>query len=137
LVQQSALAPRDVAQTTAIAKKIGTSSLVVRDLEAENDATVTLTALDFRTPTGTTRVQTIDRATRKPVTARVSIRQDDGKFVYPPASLHRMLGGTGHLDCGGAAEFEVPAGRWKPMPRPSMSKSTGAVRRRETTRSSS
>ncbi len=88
----------------------GTTSLTVRDLVTGDETTVPISALDLRQPTGTVRIETVDTATGKPVTARVSIRQDDGKFVYPPASQHRLLFDNGHFYCSGSAEFEVPAG---------------------------
>lgn len=90
----------------------GPTSITVRDLETGNDSTVDITSLDFREPTGKLRITTIDKDTGKMVTARVSIRQDDGKFVYPPASLHRQLLDTGHFYCKGVSGFEVPAGKY-------------------------
>lgn len=90
----------------------GTTSITVRDLETGNDSTVNISSLDFREPTGTLRIKTVDKQTGKPVTGRVSIRQDDGKFVYPPASFHRLLFDSGHFYCEGETEFEVPAGKF-------------------------
>lgn len=88
----------------------GTTSITVRDLGTGDDTTIPISALDFRAPTGKLRIETVDAATGKPVVARASIQQDGGKFVYPPASQHRLLFDNGHFYCDGRAEFEVLAG---------------------------
>lgn len=90
----------------------GTTSVTVRDLETGDDVTIPISSLDFRRPTGTLRIETVDPGAGKPTTARVSIRQDDGKFVYPPASQHRLLFDNGHFYCDGSTELEVPAGNY-------------------------
>lgn len=90
----------------------GTTSLTVRELATGNDETVSISALDFRQPTGTLAIQTIDAQSGQPVTARVSITQENGKFVYPPATQHRLLGDLGHFYCEGQAEFAAPAGNY-------------------------
>jgi hypothetical protein len=69
--------------------------------------------LDYRSPTGTLRVRTTDRDSKKAVVARMVVHQDKGKFFAPPGALYRMLRGTGHFYCDKSAELTVPAGKYR------------------------
>src|SRR5262249_37462297 len=66
-----------------------------------------------RRPTGSLRLVVKDAATGKPTVARVSLREDGGRFHAPAGSLHRSLRGRGHFYCDGAAELTVPAGTYR------------------------
>ncbi len=92
----------------------GATTLVVRNLESNVDTTVQPTKIDFRQATGTVRISLRDQSTGKPVTARVSLRDEAGKFHAPPGALYRVLEdhGDGHFYCSGSAEFELPAGNY-------------------------
>src|SRR5262249_30826915 len=63
--------------------------------------------------TGTLRVETKDRDSKKPVIARVVVHQDKGKFYAPPGALCRMLAGRGHFYCDKSAELILPAGKYR------------------------
>lgn len=88
------------------------TSLVVRDLETGIETLVEASRLDFRSPTARIRIVTVDKEGDRPVTARVSLQQLDGKYYAPPASLHRVLDDVGHFYCASSAEFTVPAGKY-------------------------
>ena len=92
----------------------GATALVVRDLDRKIDTTLEPTTIDFRQSTGTLRLSLRDRSTQKPVTARVSLRDDAGKFYAPPGALYRVVEdhGDGHFYCTGSAELDLPAGKY-------------------------
>ena len=67
-----------------------------------------------RRPSGSTRwttaarpvpcgLRVVDAATKEPVVARISLKEDGGRFHAPPGSLHRSLRGQGHFYCDQAA----------------------------------
>src|SRR5262249_23636700 len=80
----------------------GATALVVRDLSSGVDRTIVAATLDFRRPTGTLRLKSIDKASGRPATTRVSLRHEGGKFYSPPAALHRVLDDYGHFYCRGS-----------------------------------
>jgi hypothetical protein len=82
--------------------------------------------LDYRQPTGELVLVTGDaekraniKTTRLPanITARVSVEQQDGKFMAPPGSLHRVLRDVGHYYCTPPTHDErhwwLPAGKYR------------------------
>jgi hypothetical protein len=91
----------------------GATTLVVRDLTTGVDQTVTAGALEYGRPTGKLRLQTIDKQSGRPVTARVSLRQDGGKFFAPPGALYRVLDDYGHFYCDGEVDLTLPAGEYR------------------------
>src|SRR5262245_57114499 len=91
----------------------GPTAIVVRDTATGAEAAVRFDAMDYRRPTGTLRIQVVDAATNKPVIARVSLKEDRGRFHAPPGSLHRSLRGQGHFYCDQSAELTVPAGTYR------------------------
>jgi TolB protein len=93
--------------------RTGATALMLRDLTTGVDVTVQPTRSDFRQRTGIVRLKTIERATGKPVTARVTLKHEQGKFHAPPGALHRVIIDNGHFYCEGAAEFEAPVGNYK------------------------
>ncbi|MFO0965474.1 MAG: CehA/McbA family metallohydrolase [Gemmataceae bacterium] len=93
--------------------RAGATTLVVRDLTTGKEHTVQPRRLDYRTPTGTLRLQTKDQGGKKSVTARVALRQDKGKFYAPPGALYRMLRGAGHFYCDKTEELVLPAGAYR------------------------
>ena len=90
----------------------GPTALVLRDLRAGKNTLVTATTRRFQKPTGTLSLRVTDAHSRNPVTARVSVRELDGKFHAPPGALYRMLGGDVHFYCRGSCRMEVPVGRY-------------------------
>jgi hypothetical protein len=91
----------------------GGTALVRRDLRTGDEQTLSVTGLDYRRPTGTLRLRTVDRATGAALVARVSLLDRGGKFYAPPGALYRLDRGTGHFYCPGAAEFRLPAGEYR------------------------
>src|SRR5262245_28696537 len=91
----------------------GPTALVVRDLAGGAESLIRFDTMDYRRPTGTLRLTVRDAASGKPTTARVSLREDGGRFHAPAGSLHRSLRGRGHFYCDGAAELTVPAGAYR------------------------
>jgi Tol biopolymer transport system component len=92
--------------------RAGATAIVVRDLATGKEHTVAVERLDFRAPTGTLRLQTMDGG-KKPVTARIALQQDKGKFHAPPGALYRMLRGVGHFYCEKSAAMTLPAGKYR------------------------
>ena len=92
----------------------GATAIRFRDLATGNDQPVRITRPDSRSPTGTLKLRTKDRTTKKGVISRVVCHQQDGKFYAPPGSLYRMLrGGIGHFYCEKSAELILPAGKYQ------------------------
>jgi len=88
----------------------GLTALVVRDLAGQVEHTLAASQIDYRAATGTLTLKTIDVATNKPVTARISLVQEGGKFQAPPTAIYRTLGSTPHFYCSGEARWDLPAG---------------------------
>jgi TolB protein len=93
--------------------RAGATALVVRELASGKEHTALVQRLDYRSPTGTLRLETKDRDGKKPVIARVVLQQDKGKFYAPPGVLYRMLRGRGHFYCDRSAELTLPAGKYR------------------------
>ena len=91
----------------------GATALIVRELATGIESTVRVERLDYRSPTGTLRLRTQDRDGKKPVSARVIVHQEKGKFFAPPGALHRMLRGAGHFYCDKSADLVLPAGKYR------------------------
>jgi hypothetical protein len=89
----------------------GCTALVARDVTLGSDRAVAVTQLDFGTSSGTLKL--ITRENKGAVTARVCIEQSGGKFHAPLESLYRIERGNLHFYCPGAAEVELPAGRYE------------------------
>jgi Tol biopolymer transport system component len=116
----------------------GSTTLQLRDLIDGGDSTVRATKFDFNAPTGTLKLATQNSKTGKAITARVSLKREDGKIHAPPESLFRVLKNDGHFYCAEKCQFQLPAinserstVRSSPRPtRPSKSKPTKSLQRR-------
>jgi Tol biopolymer transport system component len=91
----------------------GCTALVRRDLRTGGEQTLSITALDYRRPTGTLKLHTADKATGQAIVARVAIVEKGGKFHAPPGAMYRIDRGVGHFYCRDAAEFRLPAGEYQ------------------------
>jgi hypothetical protein len=91
----------------------GPTALVVRALAGGEEDTVRFDAMDYRRPTGSLRLVVKDATSGKPTIARISLREDEGRFHAPAGSLHRSLRGRGHFYCDKTAELTVPAGTYR------------------------
>jgi hypothetical protein len=86
------------------------TAIVVRDLHAGEEQTLRVALPE--THTATLRLRTRDPSAGD-LTARVSIRQTEGKFHAPPGALYRVLGDVGHFYCASTADVPVPPGRYE------------------------
>jgi len=93
--------------------RAGPTALMVRDLRSGVEQSVRFDHLDYRAPTGEVRLTVVDADTNKPVTARISLQHESGKFNYPPGALHRMLRGLGHFYLDKTETWHVPAGNYR------------------------
>ncbi len=91
----------------------GPTAIILRDTGTGEEAAVRFGTMDYRRPTGTLRIKVVDAATKAPVVARVSLREDGGRFHAPPGSLYRSLRGLGHFYCDRVAEWTLPAGTYR------------------------
>jgi hypothetical protein len=91
----------------------GPTALVVREMTSGEEVMVRFDAMDYRRPTGTLRLVVKDAASGEPTVARISLREDGGRFHAPPGSLHRSLRGRGHFYCDRNAELTIPAGTYR------------------------
>ncbi len=86
------------------------TALVVRDLHTGDDRTAVPTRLDFGVPTGTLRLDLVEKGSGQPLVARVAIQQQNQKFFAPPGALYRMAGDVEHFYADRHAELALPAG---------------------------
>src|SRR5438094_9269372 len=88
----------------------GCPALVLRDLAAGTSKTLTVDHLDFGAPTGHLRIKVQDKASGRPLIARVALEHSDGSFHAPPGALWRINRDYGHFYVRESVEFEVPVG---------------------------
>jgi hypothetical protein len=93
--------------------RAGATTLQLRDQATGKETTIAVRQLDYRCPTGTLRLRTTDGQTKKPVSARVALQQDQGKFFAPPGAVYRVQNGTGHFYCDQATALVLPAGKYR------------------------
>jgi hypothetical protein len=93
--------------------RAGPTALVVRELVSGEEAAVRFDRMNYRRPTGSLRLTLKDAGSGKPVLARLSLKEDKGRFHAPPGSLYRSLRGIGHFYCDGSVELTVPAGTYR------------------------
>ncbi|MCI0702842.1 MAG: CehA/McbA family metallohydrolase [Planctomycetia bacterium] len=91
--------------------RAGSTALIAREMTSGEENAIRFDKMDYRRPTGTLRLKVTD-ADGKPVVARISLKQDKGRFHAPPGALHRSLRGRGHFYCDQGAEFTLPAGTY-------------------------
>jgi TolB protein len=89
-----------------------TTSIIVRDLQTETDQAVVIEGLEYRQPTGKLTLSILDRTTRKPMTARVSVLAVDGKLSAPAGALYRILGDVPHFYHSEDSSWNLPTGKY-------------------------
>jgi hypothetical protein len=82
------------------------------DLKSGQRQTLDLDRVEFRQPTGRLRLVLRDAHTGDPLVARISLKQDGGKFHFPPGALYRITSGVGHFYARHNADLTVPAGQF-------------------------
>lgn len=90
----------------------GATMLVVRDLQTESDQEVVSSEIQYRQPSGKLTLSTREKETLKPVTARVSVQQIDGKMSAPHGELYRVLGDVAHYYHPQTARWDLPEGKY-------------------------
>jgi hypothetical protein len=93
--------------------RAGPTSFVVRDQKTGEERTAIVEKMDFRRPTGTIRLKVLDAGNKKAIIARISLKEDKGKYYAPPGALYRILRDNSHFYCDGAAEWTLPAGKYR------------------------
>ena len=88
------------------------TSLVRVDLKSGQRQTLGLDRIEFREPTGRLRLVLTDAHTGEPLVARLSVKQQGGKFYFPLGALYRLTGGVGHFYARHTTELTVPAGKF-------------------------
>jgi hypothetical protein len=91
----------------------GPTALVARATAGGEEAAIRFDTMDYRRPTGSLRLVVKDAADGKPTVARISLKEEGGRFYAPAGSLHRSLRGRGHFYCDQTAELTVPAGTYR------------------------
>jgi TolB protein len=104
------------APTVAVARLIytdnreGATALVDRDLRSGDERTIVVTGLDFGRPSGVVALEFTDGETGRPIVARVSVQEENGKTIAPPGSLYRIHE-TMDFYADRAADVVVPSGK--------------------------
>jgi Tol biopolymer transport system component len=91
----------------------GATAIMVRELGTNEEVAVRFENVDYGRPTGKLQLKVVDATDQKPIIARLSLKEDKGRFHAPPGALHRMLRNRGHFYCDGSAEMTIPAGTYK------------------------
>ena len=88
------------------------TALVRVDFKSGARQTLSVNRVDFREPTGKLRLAIIDAHTGERLTARISVRQEGGKFHFPFGALYRLTSGVGHFYAREKSELTLPAGKF-------------------------
>lgn len=88
------------------------TTLVRLNRQSGERQALSLDRVDFREPTGRLRLVLTDAQTGEPLVARVSVKQNGGKFYFPLGALYRLTAGAGHFYARHNAELTVPAGKF-------------------------
>ena len=88
------------------------TALVRVDLKSGQRQTLSLDRVEFGEPTGKLRLVLKEAHTGEPLVARLSVKQNGGKFHFPPGALYRLTSGFGHFYARHNAELTVPAGKF-------------------------
>ncbi len=91
--------------------KWGATGITVRDYSKSGDQSLRATAIDWGEPTGQLRLNVSNGPDGKPLTIRVSLKRQKGKFFAPPHSIYRLTQGRGHFYTSGT-ELILPAGKY-------------------------
>jgi hypothetical protein len=90
----------------------GATALVVRDQESGESRDVRMLGASFGRRTSILRISVLDAITGRKLPARVSVREEGGKFHAPIGALYRTAGSVEHFYADGDAELVVPGGKY-------------------------
>lgn len=88
----------------------GATILKLRDLPEGTERNIGFTQQEFGAASGWLEVRTTEDGA--PTTARLVIRQRNGKFFAPPGALYRILGSDLHFYLYDYQKLELPAGEY-------------------------
>ena len=91
--------------------RLGPTTLVARELASGLDQLVAPTKRNFGAATGWLALNVVE-ADGAPTTARVVLRDQDGKFHAPPGALYRVLGSDMHFYVDEHERIELPIGEY-------------------------
>jgi TolB protein len=95
----------------------GVTAMMLRDLSTGDELTVKVTGLDYGVPTGKVRLHITEKGA--PASARLSVRQQDGKFFAPAGALYSRLKVRGQVQsddifhADGQAVLTIPVGHYQ------------------------
>ena len=92
--------------------RFGPTMLIVRDLQKLEEQIVKPAKFDWSAPDGDVLIRIFETREDEPVSARVVIQEEGGKFVAPRGSLYRMLNGDLHFYATEAVDLELPSGAY-------------------------
>src|SRR5690606_31511777 len=87
----------------------GATALVRYDTASGERRTLSISGIAFGEATASLRLRVVDRTDGQPAVARVSVRQQGGKFHFPLGAMHRHTAGLGHFYCRDTAALTLPA----------------------------
>jgi len=91
----------------------GLTALVARDLKTDRESRISTTGRDYGVPTGRLLLEVLDATDGKRTTARVSVRDAQGKYHAPAGAVYRMVpSGELHFYCQGSTSWDLPKGEY-------------------------
>jgi hypothetical protein len=90
----------------------GATAFIVRELPTGDEKTVVVSGLDFGRPAGELALTFVEKGSGAPLSARVSIQEQNGKPAAPPGSLYRLRGDQMDFFVERAARLPLAAGKY-------------------------
>jgi TolB protein len=91
----------------------GATALVRYETKSGERRTLSIDSIQQNTHASTLMVRVVDKSSDKPAVARVSVRQEGGKFHFPVGAMHRHTAGVGHFYCRDFATLHLPVGKYE------------------------
>lgn len=91
----------------------GATALVRYDLASGERRTLSIDSIESGGAVSTLEVRVVDKSDDRPCVARVSVRQEGGKFYFPVGAMHRQTAGVGHFYCRDSATLHLPVGKYE------------------------
>ncbi|MDZ4402246.1 CehA/McbA family metallohydrolase [Prosthecobacter sp.] len=91
----------------------GATALVRYDLKTGDRRTLSIESINFGEPMSPLQLRIVDKSSDNPAVARVSVRQEGGKFHFPVGAMHRHTAGVGHFYCRDSATLYLPVGKYE------------------------
>jgi hypothetical protein len=91
----------------------GATSLARYDPITGERQIIAIDGIDFREPTATLRLKTIEKTSGEPLVAKISLKRAGGKFHAPIGALYRVTNRGLHFYCRDEIELTLPAGKYE------------------------